>query len=73
MSNYIRVCQSGTCVFGVKTKNSCGTRVGDTDMSDVIRDSIAKFKWFQYVGAEGTVGCDNGCEIASTNWALFHS
>jgi hypothetical protein len=72
-SNWVRLCQSYTCTFAVKTKNFCGTRIGDSDASDVIRDGIAKFKWYGLVGAEETMGCDNICETASTDWARFHA
>lgn len=62
-----------TCVFGFKTSNAFGTIVGTSDIADLIRDSINRFQWNRRVGAEGKMGCGNGLETASTNWAIFHS
>lgn len=70
----------GTCGFGASTKNVGFANVGNDNAVDLIRASIAMFAapnpGQNFVGAKGTMGCQiTGltAEIASVNWAIFHT
>lgn len=67
----------GSCVFGIRDADADGKRVGNTDIADIIRDSIARFgSGDGYIGAEGRMDCEhntgNGPRMA-TDWAIFHA
>ena len=63
----------GSCVFGIKTRNSNGAYVGSTDIRDLIRDAINQAQADGRIGAEGNMGCDTNGQQSSVDWAIFHS
>lgn len=75
---WCRLVITGSCVFGIKSKNQWDPRVGGSDIADLTRDAMAKFKTAgspSRTGAEGNMGCSTDMfrGTASVNWALFHS
>ncbi|OAL05421.1 hypothetical protein IQ06DRAFT_68527 [Phaeosphaeriaceae sp. SRC1lsM3a] len=58
----------GTCAFGAEGKY-CFAHVGNEDVRDLIRDSIAKFSWEGKVGARGDMTCGG----TAVNWGLYHT
>ncbi|KAK3984707.1 putative necrosis-inducing factor-domain-containing protein [Cladorrhinum sp. PSN332] len=76
--DWCRLVITGSCVFGIKSKNQWDPRVGSTDIADLTGDSINKFKTSgspSRVGAEGNMGCqtDMFTGTASVDWAIFHN
>lgn len=68
--------QYGTCAFGVKgdAGNEATFKVGNSDIIDLIRDSIAKFAWNGLVGAEGTMDCQGQSLFDVTvYWGIYHT
>jgi len=53
----IEVHRYGTCVFGVIQRSPSGFYIGDDDVKDIIRDSIAVFQLNGRVGTEGDMSC----------------
>jgi hypothetical protein len=51
--------QFGTCAFGAQGAGSDmnSAFIGNTDIIDLINDSIRRFEWNGLVGASGVVGC----------------
>ena len=47
----------GTCAFGVQLADLGPGKVGNGDIRDLVRDSIAKFSWNELFGAKGVVSC----------------
>ncbi|KAK4224461.1 putative necrosis-inducing factor-domain-containing protein [Podospora fimiseda] len=79
-SHWTRLVITGTCVFGVKSKNGAYPRIGSEDISDLTKDAINRFKTSDSpsrVGAEGNMGCNvqliSVSGSASVNWAIFHN
>lgn len=75
---WCRLVITGSCVFGIKSKNQLDPRVGSSDIADVTRDAMAKFKTSgspSRTGAEGNMGCstDLFAGTASVDWAIFHN
>jgi hypothetical protein len=77
--HWCRLVITGSCVFGIKSKNTFPFRVGSLDIADITRDAMASFKTSgspSRTGAEGTMGCTLDkytTDVASVNWAIFHS
>lgn len=60
----------GTCAFGATgSSKDCIDHVGNDDIRDLIRDSIARFSWQGKVGAAGRMMCDGRW----VNWGLYHA
>ncbi|KAL4725816.1 hypothetical protein ACLX1H_006490 [Fusarium chlamydosporum] len=51
--------QYGTCAFGAQGagSNMNSAFIGNTDIIDLINDSIKRFEWNGLVGASGVMGC----------------
>lgn len=47
----------GTCAFAVKTTANYPAALGNEDIADVMRDSLAKFTSGGRIGAEGSMPC----------------
>jgi hypothetical protein len=58
----------GTCAFGATAETAVGVKVGNEDVRDLIRDSIAKFSWQGKVGAGGRIEYNGG-----VTWGLYHT
>lgn len=76
--DWCRLVITESCVFGIKSKNQWDPRVGASDISDIIRDAMAKFKTSDSpsrTGAQGNMGCatDMFSGTASVDWAIFHN
>ena len=79
LNNYLTIALRGTCAFGVRLTvgTLCGGEynVGNTDVTDLIRDSI-RFALGGKLGAEGAFlpcrgpGGGNSCAI---DWAIYHT
>ncbi|USP82119.1 hypothetical protein yc1106_09393 [Curvularia clavata] len=68
-----RVAAWGTCEFGARTLDGItNTRIGNEDVRDLIRDSIARFSWQGKVGASGVVDCGSRGG-AKTWWGVYHT
>ncbi|PPR05568.1 hypothetical protein CVT24_003234 [Panaeolus cyanescens] len=70
--------QYGTCAFGVQAGFSLGVtnfRVGNSDIIDLINDSIKKFQWNGKVGAKGVMPCqtDPGAIKVKVDWTIYHN
>lgn len=68
--------QYGTCAFGVKgdAGREATFNIGNKDIIDLIRDSIAKFAWNGLVGAEGTMDCEGQSFYDVTvYWGIYHT
>lgn len=72
--DWTRLVITGTCVFGIKSKNQRDPRVGARDISDLTQSSIDMYQSNGKVGAEGNMGCktDMFTGTASVDWAIFH-
>ncbi|KAI5804670.1 putative necrosis-inducing factor-domain-containing protein [Peziza echinospora] len=71
-----RIEKVGTCVFAVRTtveEADGGSKVGNTDVADLIRDSIARFGKDEKVAAQGVMKCANGMVEAETEWAILRA
>ena len=66
--------QYGTCAFGVSCNEIAVINVGNTDIIDLINDSIRQFAWSGLVGAEGTMKCQNvAWGDVDTWWGIWHT
>ncbi|KAL5120988.1 hypothetical protein ACEQ8H_001176 [Pleosporales sp. CAS-2024a] len=65
------IAQYGTCAFNARVESSGIqiTHIGNDDVRDIIRDSIAKFAWQGKVGSGGHMNCDG----VGVTWGLFHA
>ena len=72
-SGFAAFAHCGTCTFGAHTKNIMGTVIGNTDIADIVQDSIKRFEWEGRVGAEGDMGCYSVLDTARVEWAVLHS
>lgn len=61
----------GTCVFGVKSSANYAAYVGNEDISDLLRDSLAKFTANGKVGAEGTMPCQSNSPYVWPFMSIF--
>ncbi|RJE26733.1 hypothetical protein PHISCL_00964 [Aspergillus sclerotialis] len=60
----------GTCAVGIDGP----ARVGNTDITDIINDSIAQFEWNGLVGSKGQMNCQQaGGQPGTTDvtWGLY--
>lgn len=57
----------GSCAFGC-TANTF-TWVGNSDISDLINDSIGQFSWSERVGSKGSMTCGG----VAVRWGLYHT
>ncbi|PPR01772.1 hypothetical protein CVT24_001812 [Panaeolus cyanescens] len=69
--------QYGTCAFGVQAPFALGVtnfRVGNSDIIDLINDSISRFEWSGRVGAKGNMPCqtDPGMFNIDVEWGIYH-
>ncbi|MBE3044190.1 hypothetical protein IMZ48_16785 [Candidatus Bathyarchaeota archaeon] len=62
----------GTCTIGAHTKNILGTRVGNTDVADMIDDAIKRFQSNGRVAVEGDMGCSTLFQTARVDWSIYH-
>lgn len=77
--DWCRLVSSGTCVFGIKSNNQLDPMVGGSDIADVIRDAMTRYKSKDSpsrTGAQGSMGCNheklNGLGgRAGVEWAIF--
>ncbi|PPR05583.1 hypothetical protein CVT24_002784 [Panaeolus cyanescens] len=71
--------QYGTCAFGVQAPFAFAVwnyRVGNSDIIDLINDSIARFQWFDKVGAKGVMACQSdpsGQFMPNVEWGIYHT
>ncbi|PPR05584.1 hypothetical protein CVT24_002785 [Panaeolus cyanescens] len=70
--------QYGTCAFGVQSgyiPTATNFRVGNSDIIDLINDSIKKFSWNGKVGAKGVMKCqtDPGLHLISVDWTIYRN
>ncbi|KAG7292650.1 hypothetical protein NEMBOFW57_002686 [Staphylotrichum longicolle] len=70
-NNTKELARFGTCRFMVDTVSDHGTSVGDLDVKDLIRDSIAKFGRDGRVGAKGAMNC--GWSEEAVWWYIWHT
>jgi hypothetical protein len=49
-------------------QTAVGVKIGNEDVRDLIRDSIAKFSWQGKVGAGGRIEYNGG-----VTWGLYHT
>jgi hypothetical protein len=73
---WCRLAYTGSCAFGIKSKNQWSPQVGSTDIVDLIQASVDKFRTNgnpSRVGAEGNMGCKTYYwdATASVDWAIF--
>jgi hypothetical protein len=77
--DWCRLVTAASCVFGIKSKNQLNPMVGGSDIADVTRDAMNRYKSRgspSRIGAEGNMGCNhsilNGLGgKASVDWAIF--
>ena len=50
-----------------------GSKIGNTDVADLIRDSITRFGKDEKVAAQGKMKCSNGKVEAETEWAILRA
>ncbi|RHZ53848.1 uncharacterized protein CDV56_107558 [Aspergillus thermomutatus] len=69
--------QYGTCAFGVTGDKSInGFYVGNSDIIDLINDSISRYQWHGKVGSKGVMGCHSllgAMSGARVTWGLYHN
>ncbi|KAK3339135.1 putative necrosis-inducing factor-domain-containing protein [Neurospora tetraspora] len=70
-SEWCRLVITGTCVFGIKSMNVGGTKVGSSNIADLVEVSINTYQSGGRIGAEGVTTCTGW--RATTQWAIFHS
>ncbi|KAH7380275.1 putative necrosis-inducing factor-domain-containing protein [Phaeosphaeria sp. MPI-PUGE-AT-0046c] len=65
------IAKYGTCSFNARISAGFerSTYIGNEDLRDLIRDSIARFAWQGKVGASGVTDCNK----ATVTWGIFHS
>ncbi|KAK4120926.1 hypothetical protein N657DRAFT_559257, partial [Parathielavia appendiculata] len=62
----------GTCAFGVSPRY-IPAEIGNGDVRDLIRDSIARFQWFDKVGAKGVMQCERPFgDWTEVEWGIYH-
>ena len=61
----------GNCVFRAHTDNAFTIGVGNTDIADLVQDSIARFSRDGRTGASGDMGCTGNFNTAKIIWALY--
>ncbi|KAF9054895.1 putative necrosis-inducing factor-domain-containing protein, partial [Panaeolus papilionaceus] len=75
-----QLAQYGTCAFGVQAGyylNTFNYRVGNSDIIDIIHDSVNRFQWYGLVGATGKMPCQSdpfgyaGYTVDVT-WGIYH-
>src|SRR5690606_20543881 len=62
------------CAFGVRVNQVGGATIGNTDIRDLINDSISRFARGGRVGAEGVMPCnrhDDQSRTGEVKWAIF--
>ncbi|KAJ6271205.1 putative necrosis-inducing factor-domain-containing protein [Bipolaris maydis] len=67
-----RIASWGTCEFGARSVNNVITTIGNEDVRDLTRDSIARFAWQGRVGASGIVDCGTSGSV-KVWWGLYHT
>ncbi|KAJ4005880.1 hypothetical protein NW752_001123 [Fusarium irregulare] len=70
--------QYGTCAFGAQGagSNMNSAFIGNTDIIDLINDSIKRFEWNGLVGASGVMGCRSMTGIVggvNMRWGIYHN
>ncbi|KAE8130935.1 putative necrosis-inducing factor-domain-containing protein [Aspergillus pseudotamarii] len=69
--------QYGTCAFGVTGDKSInGFYVGNSDIIDLINDSISRYNWNGKVGSKGSMGCQSLTGLmggVTVTWGLYHT
>ncbi|KAF9054896.1 putative necrosis-inducing factor-domain-containing protein, partial [Panaeolus papilionaceus] len=76
-----QLAQYGTCAFGVQSYyhfNTFAYRVGNSDIIDLINDSINRFQLNGLVGSKGSMPCQSdpfgwAGYTATVNWGLYHT
>jgi hypothetical protein len=75
-----RIASFGTCAFGLKGSgggSASVVQIGNEDIMDIIRDSIARgFTFEGKVGAKGRMTCQEaGAGHAATmmEWGIYHN
>ncbi|PPR07959.1 hypothetical protein CVT24_002541 [Panaeolus cyanescens] len=70
----------GTCAFGVEgvmPLGITGFKVGNSDIVDLINDSIKLFQWKGKVGAKGEMRCQPepaiGMPHIKVEWTIYHN
>ncbi|KAI2628678.1 putative necrosis-inducing factor-domain-containing protein [Hypoxylon sp. NC1633] len=75
--SYRQLVQYGTCAFDVDQVPSEGANVGNADIIDLIRASIAMYGWEGRVGAKGKMGClkpaTNIEDWVNITWSIFRN
>jgi len=77
--NHRQLVQYGTCAFGVEIKGGDPTffdqyKVGNSDIIDLINDSINRFQSGGRIGAEGRMPCQKVIQNgdAWVSWGIYH-
>ncbi|PPQ75191.1 hypothetical protein CVT24_010130 [Panaeolus cyanescens] len=70
--------QYGTCAFGVQAGFYLGVtnfKVGNSDIIDLINDSVRMFQWNGLVGSKGTMACQSDPSQLPiiVDWGLYHT
>lgn len=70
----IKVCQWGTCAFGVTSLDPIITtpRIGNDNVRDLIRGAVQRFQWNSRVGAKGVTSCQWNAGWTPIEWGLYH-
>ncbi|KAF4436166.1 hypothetical protein F53441_13310 [Fusarium austroafricanum] len=72
-----QVVQYGTCAFGAEIVGQLTAGyIGNTDIIDLINDSINKFQWEGKVGAAGEMSCKSlsgRFSDARVRWGIYHT
>ncbi|PPR05585.1 hypothetical protein CVT24_002786 [Panaeolus cyanescens] len=68
----------GTCAFGVQAGFYLGVtnfKVGNSDIIDLINDSVRKYKWNGKVGSKGTMPCQSDPSQLNimVDWGIYHT
>lgn len=66
--------QFGTCAFGVTARGNCMTKIGNSDIIDLINSSVDQFQWNGLVSAKGSMSCQcAGIGHATVEWGIYHN
>ncbi|EUC40609.1 hypothetical protein COCMIDRAFT_9555 [Bipolaris oryzae ATCC 44560] len=67
-----RIASWATCEFGARSLDGTITTIGNEDVRDLVRDSIARFAWQGRVGASGVVDCGSRGGV-KVWWGVYHT
>jgi len=65
----------GTCAFGAQVSNGAfnNAHIGNSNISDLINDSISKFQSNGVVGSNGGMSCQASFGSLGVTWRVYHN